>query len=225
MGWLSTKEQREKIEFFIKNSLILLGAVFALIFGTSHLAKYDQQQSLQAKLVGDTNILSLEYGRYKTSNSPGSFCYVSGSYQIENIGEYAFVVSDVTIELWEFTYIDDAELIGKESVSYSMSQRILGDTPYAASRVGESVVIPVGEKFGISNFLQRSFGFIIPVNEATMSSNVGSRYVVIANANAAIDDRQPWYSKITRWIAGDFIPEFFENDLRHISKTINICGG
>lgn len=223
---LKDKEKREEIGFIVKTTITVVAAIFAVIFGTSHLAKIDQEQSLKAKLIGSTEIKGLSHGPYVTLADEGLFCDVSGSYQIENTGKYPFIVDEVRIELWEVPYISDSALSREHVTSYSLSERMQAKCENPAKRVGNPVVIKVGEQFGVKNMLQRSFGFIVPISQAqkiAMDKGVGSRFVVVANATARLDDRKPWYRSLTHAIAGDPGIEFLPNDLRHISGTFNIC--
>lgn len=226
MSALKIKENREAISFIIKSVITVIGALFALLFGTAHLAKLDQEQLLKAKLIASTDINGLKYGTYTTASNVNHFCYVSGSYQVTNKGQYPFIVDSVTIELWKLPYIEDINLEQGEAISYSLSDRMQSNSDHPAIRIGDPVVIPVGEQFGVGNLLQRSFGFIVPIiptEKVAMAEGTGDRYVVIANASARLDDRQPWYGQITKFIAGDPGISFLQNDLRHLTGTFNIC--
>lgn len=226
MFGLENKEKREEIGFIVKTTITVVGAVFAILFGTAHLAKFDQEQLLKAKLIGSTEIRSLRHGEYITSSETKLFCDVSGSYQITNTGKYPFIIDNVTIELWELPYIDESCLDGEGATSYSLSERMKSTSKNPAKKIGKPVLIDVGEQFGVENKLQRSFGFIVPISQSqkeAMDQGTGSRYVVVANASARLDDRRPWYSRITKFIAGDPGIEFLPNDLRHVTGTFNIC--
>ena len=210
----------------IKTIIMVIGALFAVLFGTAHLAKFDQEQLLKAKLIGSTEINALKHGPYFASSSVNNFCNVSGSYQVTNTGQYPFVVDSVTIELWKLPYIDGASLVKDRAISYSLSERMQSDSENPAIKVGEPVVIEVGEQFGVGNQLQRSFGFIVPINQSqkeAVDEGTDDRYVVVANASARLDDRRPWYSRVTKLIAGDPGIAFLPNDLRHLTGTFNIC--
>lgn len=224
MFGLEDKNKREAIEFVIKQIAMVISVIAILLFGTAYLGKIDQEQQLKAKLIGDTNITHLKYGPYKTTSKEKAYCFVEGSYQIKNIGKYPFVVKSVSISLWEIPYISDDMLDENNALSYSLSERLKSDSRFPAKKAGEAIEIEVGEQFGIANILQRSFGFIVPISEPEkIAEGVGSRYVVIANAIAELDDRAPWYSKITHFVAGDLGISFLPNDLQHMTGTLNIC--
>lgn len=228
MFGLEQEPRRQAIGFIVRTTITVVGALFAVVLGTAHLAKFDQEQLLKAKLIGDTEINGLVYGPYYTGDAQvdATFCQVSGSYQIKNIGKYPFIVKQVSIELWELPYINASELDAGNVVSYALSERLQHKSPFSAQQRGDTVVIDVGEQYGVGNQLQRSFGFIVPIDAAMqreMRAGRGSRFVVIANAMAHVDDRKPWYSRLTGLIAGDPGIGFLPNDLRHITATFNIC--
>lgn len=219
-------ETREKIDFYITLILKLGAAVLAVVFGTAHLAKFDQEQLLKSKLVASTNISFLKHGTYISEDDTRTYCDVSGRYDIKNTGKYPFIVHDVSFQLWKLPYIQVSQKNAAEVISYTLSERIDKPSSNDAKLVAEIKAIPVGEQFGINNELQRSFGFIVPIPQEELIShqkNVGPRYVVVANANAGIDARRPWYSELTHMIAGDPGIGFLPNDLRHFTATFNIC--
>ncbi len=227
MWGLEKEETRDSVGFVVKTGITVVGAFLALLFGTAHLAKIDQEQLLRAKLTGDTNFSGPVYGPYESEDGSDRFCFVRGSYRVLNTGQYPFVVDSVTIELWRLPFITEDRLDPGGAISYSLSERLSGESANPAERVGDRVVIEVGEQFGVNNELQRSFGFIVAVSEAQRAtpSRFRDSYVVVANAYARIDDRGPWYDGIARRISGDLGLGFLENDLRHVSGTFDICHG
>jgi hypothetical protein len=244
MFGMEDKNRRDQIDFFFKNAALIIGGVFAICFGTAHLDRFDLEQTLRAKLVGDTNLILSRFGAY-AEQRPGRFCEVSGSYQITNTGKYPFVVEWVTIQLYELPYIGDDELLDGGITQYVAAERIEAahrikkggkkrEGEFPANIIGKEIKIDVGEQFGPQNSLQRSFGYIVEVDMSSEdrgsknSPSSSSRYVLIGRARAGFDedndgvvdqfeDERSFEARVGPPIL------FLKDDLTHISPTFNLC--
>lgn len=235
-SWLRDKDNRESAELVFKVVTAGTLGVYTLILGTGYLGYLDGELSMKSKLVGDTTMPPPVHGPYYTSQdlakadpakgvpAEWSRCEVSGSYVLTNVGEYPFEVESVTFELWRFPYLDVSEAAGV--VSYSMSERMSPGAKHPAEHVGKPLLLPVVERIGKSNQIQRSFGFIVPISvaeKALHETGNGPRYIVVANAKARLEHSTSWISRLLRWAYGDSSVEFHTNDLRHMTATFNIC--
>ncbi|MEP6444451.1 MAG: hypothetical protein ABJ034_06125 [Hyphomicrobiales bacterium] len=179
---------------------------------------------MKAKLIGDTDILSLDHNRYATGPEEGEFCYVRGSYNITNTGAYPFTVESVTIELYELPFITTNQLSTEGPTSYTLSERLQKGSKFAAIPVGKPIVLPIHEQFGLKNELQRSFGFIVPMTNDVGGHSKFSNYIVVANAKAYIEsEANSLADRLASFISGSINIAFKPNDLKHITKSMNIC--
>lgn len=244
-------EKRENITFWIKTTFYVAGVLASVVFSASHLALFDAEKSLQSKLRSSTELFITNLNENGNSpvymgygeHSEDYFCEISGSYKATNTGEYNYFVGDVSFELLELPYIRNYPFGSDEAVSFSMSERITGKSRYKAKTLIEGKAFPVGEGFAPGNMLERSFGFIIPLDTSKDADKhkPSSRYVVVANATAAINEDQYNINAALRqdnkdndncpmqdlWITerlGITPPTslcFHKNDLRHVSGTLN----
>jgi len=229
---MEDKNRREEVAFYIKSSLLVGGGLLGLWFGTAHLEKFDLEQTLRAKLIGSTEIKGLEYGAYVAKNSDQKFCEVAGSYQIQNTGEYPFVVDYVTIELFELPYIKDIDIEKRPITSFSLADRLKDDAEFEAISLGK-IKLDVNEQFGKLNEMQRSFGFIVKIDSGGQSvKKPKNSYVVVANARAGFDRDNNGHvdefeknrsTKLTEELSMSPEIKFLEHDLRHTTGTIDIC--
>ncbi|MEP2988194.1 MAG: hypothetical protein ABJN65_08080 [Parasphingorhabdus sp.] len=227
-----TEESRKNIEFWLKVTAAIVGLIGAIWFGTKHLTKFDTEQTILAKLVGDTtlDILGDNGAIFKQSDGT-EYCRISGRYNLKNIGSFGFYSDEVTFTLWEVPYLDE-EVRGEKVVTYSISNRIDNKGGrFPARKVGQETV-KVRENFAPKNELQRSFGFIFEIDKSkgAPKHRFDSFYVVEANARAALKPNRDGSASYCAQRDGSFgnllanIGDpgvcFNKNDLKHSSRTL-----
>lgn len=226
------EESRKLIEFWLKVAVAVIGLVGATWFGVKHLNKFDTEQTILAKLIGDTTLDIVDNNGSIFELADGTeYCRISGRYNVKNIGSYGFYSDEVTFTLWEVPYLDE-EVRGEQVVAYALSNRIdQKDQKFPAKKVAQETV-QVRENFAPQNELQRSFGFIFQIDKSLSAPDrrFDSYYIVEANARAALKPNQDGsasYCSETDGGFGNLLANigdpgvcFNKNDLRHSSRTL-----
>jgi hypothetical protein len=202
MFGLENKEKREQAEFIVKSVTLVVSALWILIMGTAFLQKEGMRLDLRNKALGvesmptaDTD-MSIEMRNPPVVQDDVEFCTVTGLYSIKNIGRLALQIDRVVFELYELPVVR-----GQERVTSFSAARLIGE-----QRPIHREVIPVDEVIGVTNRVERAFGFVVRRDRNAM-------YVVVASGDgglvgAAQDDRTA---------------RFGPRDLQHLSPTGPIC--
>lgn len=223
----SVSDRLPAIEAWTRFLFFVVATLAAAVYSVSHLTKFDAEQTLRSKLKGST-FLTVDADPPFTFQRDGQvFCEISGAYKVVNAGDFSFYADSVTFDLYELPLIRNLDADPDAVVSFALSERIEGASPYPAIRLGEPVKIEVGESFAPDNELQRSFGFVIPI-DSTDDARVrrkDSNYVVVANTSARLDADTPKgcpldTSEFDKRIGDNPGLCFFENDLQHFTRTL-----
>lgn len=131
-----------------------------------------------------------------------SLCTVTGSYKIENIGEYLLGIDEVEIFLYETSPLTLCDMPkNKKVVSFSLSPSLEKLKPIYSEKMN------VRETIAKGSYIERSFGYVVRLKEAAL-------YGFSAKASGGLAGAKVTSSEIYN---------FYENDLTHMSGLHALC--
>lgn len=210
-----TEEKIKTLEFIFKYIAIAIGGFWTLIVGSDFVDKELKETNL-AKAQYELKALELGSGgmvpkasttlKVKKDNpvwiSDPSLCTVTGSYKIENIGEYLLRIDEVEIYLYETSPLTSSDIPkNKKVASFSLSPSLEKLEPIYSEKMN------IHESIAKGNYIERSFGYVVRLKE-------GALYGFSAKASGGLAGAKVTSSEIT---------DFYENDLTHMSGLHTLC--
>lgn len=215
---LSDKNWREQAELIGKWLVISVGVIWALALGTDFLERRAMILGASGVPVGDTEWgKTVEFSRKydaATDTYLDGECVINGSYQVKNIGDLAFDLEKVILELYRFDDRHKPAKSGPATLS-AINNNIPDGKLYAEAE------IKVDERFGPGNRMDASFVLEFAAPPEQNDSRV---FVLTARALGGLPETEEgalgFFSGL---FSGDSdFSQFGENDLRITSKTFKV---
>ena len=210
-----TEDKIKLLEFFFKYLALAIAGFWTLIVGTDFVDKKIKETNL-AKAQYELHALKLgkdglapKASTTLTVNKDNpvwsannNLCTVTGSYKIENIGEYLLMIDEINLSLYETSTLTEKDIPkGKKVASFSLSPKLDKLYPIYKEK------ITIKETIAKGNYIERSFGYVVRLKK-------GALYSIRAKASGGLAGAD---------VTSEEISNFYDNDLTHTSGLHTLC--